>query len=291
MIEKHEFGRTGHLSTRVIFGAAALGHVTQADADRALETLLRYGINHIDTAASYGDAELRIGPWMKEHRADFFVATKTTERTYDKAKAEIHRSLERLQVSQIDLLQLHALVDPQEWQTAMGPRGALEAALEARDAGLVRFLGVTGHGTSVAAMHLRSLQRFNFDSVLLPYNYAMMQNARYAADFETLISLCESRGVAVQTIKGITRGPWAEGAPRTSATWYEPLQDQADIDLAVNWVLRRREFFLNSAGDINLLPRTLDAAEKFFARSSETQAAIAESDFAMQQLELTPLFV
>ncbi|PMP83872.1 MAG: aldo/keto reductase, partial [Roseiflexus castenholzii] len=186
MIPTAPFGRTGHHSTRAIFGAAALSRVSQEDADRTLDLLLQYGVNHIDTAASYGDSELRIGPWMREHRARFFLATKTGERTYQRARDEIRRSLERLRVDQIDLIQLHNLVDPQEWEQALGPGGALEAAIEARDLGLVRFIGVTGHGVTVAAQHRRALERFPFDSVLLPYSYILMQNPQYAADFEAL---------------------------------------------------------------------------------------------------------
>ena len=230
MIRKQIFGRTGHESTVTIFGAAALGRVSQAEADRTLDVLLEYGINHIDTAASYGDAELRIGPWMPRHRQNFFLATKTGERTYAEAKKEIHRSLERLQVDQLDLIQLHNLVHPDDWDVAMGPGGALEAIVEARAEGLVRFLGVTGHGLTVAAMHRRSLEQFDFDSVLLPYNYVLMQNAKYAGDFEQLMALCRERNVAVQTIKAITRGPWGS-MERTSNTWYQPLTNQEDITL------------------------------------------------------------
>lgn len=262
MIEKIPFGRTGHLSARTLFGAAALSQVTQAEADQTLEILLQYGVNHIDTAASYGDAELRIGPWMAQYRSHFFLATKTGERTYQEARDEIHRSLERLQVDQVDLLQLHNLVDPQEWETAMGPGGALEAAVEAREQGLVRFIGVTGHGTTVAAMHRKALERFDFDSVLLPYSYPMMQNAQYAADFESLLALCRERNVAVQTIKSITRGPWGD-KPRNRSTWYEPLEDQREIDQAVHWVLSRPGLFLNTVGDIHLLAKVLDAADRF----------------------------
>jgi len=288
MINKHAFGRTGHLSSRAIFGAAAFGNVTQNQADRSMETLLQFGVNHIDTAASYGDSELRLAPWMKNHREDFFLATKTTERTYQKSKDEIHLSLERLQVAQLDLIQLHALHDADEWQTAMGDGGALDAAVEARENGLVRFIGVTGHGTTIAAMHQRSLERFDFDSVLLPYNFAMMQNPQYARDFKDLIALCQSRQVAVQTIKGITRGPWNDG-PKTSATWYEPLENQSDIDLAVRYVLRRPGFFLNTAGDIDLLPKTLEAAARFFAEP-ENEIQNEEMQTALLQLGLTPLF-
>jgi aryl-alcohol dehydrogenase-like predicted oxidoreductase len=284
MIEKARFGRTGHMSTRTLFGAAALGGVTQAEADQTLQILLQYGVNHIDTAASYGDAELRIGPWMKEHRQDFFLATKTEKRTYQEAKEELHRSLERLRVDSVDLWQMHILVDPAEWETAMGPGGALEAFVEAREQGLVRFLGVTGHGTTTAAIHLRSLQRFPFDSVLLPYNYPMMQNAQYAAEFETLRAYCQEHDVVVQTIKSLTRGPWGE-KQRTYATWYEPLTGQADIDTAVHYVLSQPDLFLNTVGDIHLLPKVLDAASRF----RPTEQATIENELA--QLDLEPLFV
>jgi len=262
MIEKLEFGRTGHLSTRVIFGAAAVGSVSQEEADRALDVLLEYGINHIDTAASYGEAELRIGPWMERYRKEFFLATKTGERTFQGAWEELQRSLERMRVEYVDLWQLHFLVDPQEWEVAMGPGGALEAFIQARDEGLVRFLGVTAHGWTAPRMLLRSLERFDFDSVLLPYNYVVMQNPAYAADFEELMRVCRERNVAVQTIKSIARGPWGDKT-RTRYTWYEPLEGQADIDLAVHWVLGRAGIFLNSAGDVNLLPKVLDAAARF----------------------------
>jgi aryl-alcohol dehydrogenase-like predicted oxidoreductase len=283
MIRKQPFGRTGHMSTVTLFGAAALGRVSQAEADRTMETLIEYGVNHIDTAASYGDAELRLGPWMEKQRKDFFLATKTGERTYDKAKAEIHRSLERLRTDQIDLIQLHNLGHPDEWDTAMGPGGALEAAVEAREQGLVRFIGVTGHGIHIAAMHYRSLQRFDFDSVLLPYNYPIMQNETYAQDFERLVKLCQERNVAVQTIKGITRGPWAT-TERTRSTWYQPLEDQKDIDVAVHWVIGREGIFLDTAGDIHLLPKILDAASRFEKRPSDAEIAAVASELHMSSL-------
>lgn len=286
MIPRSLFGRTGHDSTRTIFGAAALGNVTQAEADRTLDVLLEYGINHIDTAASYGESELRIGPWMAQHRQHFFLATKTLQRTYRKARDEFHRSLERLRVTQVDLLQLHYLVDPQEWEIAMGPGGALEAAIEAREQGLVRFIGVTGHDVSVAAMHKRSLERFDFDSVLLPYNYVMMQNRQYAADFETLVAMCRQRNLAVQTIKSITRRPWASSHGHHANTWYEPLTEQADIDQAVHWVLGREGVFLNTLGDIHILPNVLDAANRFERCPSDaTMQALAA------KMDMAPLFV
>ncbi len=184
--------------------------MTQAEADSTLDVLLQYSVNHIDVARNYGDAELRVGPWMKQHRKDFFLATKTQERTYARAKEQIHESLERLQTDHVDLLQLHFLVDPAEWEVAMGPGGALEAAIEAREQGLVRFIGVTGHEIVAPAMHLRNLVRFDFDTVLLPYNYLLMQNERYAADFEAVMKLCAERNVAVQTIKGLARRLWGD---------------------------------------------------------------------------------
>ena len=272
MIAKHPFGNTGHLSTRTLFGAAALSSVSQAEADRTLEVLLEYGVNHIDTAASYGEAELRIGPWMPQYRKQFFLATKTGKRTYREAKEEFHRSLERLQVDSVDLLQLHHLIDPKESEVAMGPGGALEAAIEAREKGLVRFIGVTGHELVAPAMHRQKLEQFPFDSVLLPYNYLMMQNPSYAADFEVLFALCQQRNVAVQTIKSLLRGPWGD-KPKIRATWYEPLEDQADIDLAVHWVLSRPGVFLNTIGDIHLLPKVLDAASRFRTAPSESDIA------------------
>lgn len=284
MIATQPFGRTGHISTRVIFGAAALSSVSQDDADRTLEVLLKYGINHIDTAASYGDSELRIGPWMAQHRSQFFLATKTGERSYAKARDEIRRSLERLRVDQIDLIQLHNLVDDAEWETAMGPGGALEAAVEAREQGLVRFIGVTGHGVPVAAQHKRSLERFDFSSVLLPYSYILVQNPQYAADFEALAALCGQRDVAMQTIKSITRAPWGE-RPENAPTWYAPLTEQADIDLAVHWVLGNPQTFLNTAGDITLLPRILDAASRF-----EQRPSVLAMDALLAEREMAPLF-
>lgn len=285
MIPKQPFGRTGHQSTRIIFGGAALSTVSQDQANRVLELLQQYGINHIDTAANYGDSELRIGPWMDRHRQDFFLATKTQERTYQAARDQIHRSLERLHTDQVDLLQLHYLVKPDEWEVAMGPGGVLEAAIEAREQGLIRFIGVTGHDVPIAQMHMRSLERFDFDSVLLPYAYVLMQHQQYAADFEALLAMCQARNVAVQTIKSISRGPWGDKT-KNRQTWYEPLEEQAAIDRAVHWVLGRPSIFLNTVGDIDLLPRVLDAADRF-----QTPPAEAELQTDLASLEMTPLFV
>lgn len=284
-IEKLPFGRTGHVSTRILFGAAALGSVDQSTADRTLEVLQRHGVNHIDTAASYGDAELRVAPWLKRHRRDFFLATKTGQRTAREGREELHRSLDRLGVDHVDLWQLHNLADPIEWDTALSPGGVIEAAVEARQEGLVRFIGVTGHGAQIAANHRRSLERFDFDSVLLPYNYLTMQLPYYAENFDALVATCEQRQVAVQTIKSIAVRPW-RGRQRNHTTWYEPLESQADIDLAVWWVLGRRGVFLNTVSDVDLLPMVLDAAGRFESRPG---------DEAMQDLvrrgAQEPLFV
>src|SRR3954467_7871616 len=285
MIERAPFGGTGHDSSRAIFGAAALGKVSKGDADRALELLFEHGVNHIDVAASYGDAELRVASWLKRQPGTFFVASKTGERTYRGAREEIRRSLDRLGVERIDSIQLHNLSDVIEWETALGPNGALEAAIEAREEGLVRFIGVTGHGLSVPEMHSRSLERFPFDSVLAPYNYVQMRDPRYAETFEALAAVCAERRVALQTIKSLALRRW-EGRPKSAATWYEPLREQADIDLAVHWVLGRPEAFLLTTGDVETLPRLLDAAERYEQRpSDEEMAALAD------RRDVTPLFV
>ena len=285
MIPVLPFGRTGHESTRLIFGAAAIGNVSQEEADQTMELIRRHGINHIDTAASYGDAELRLGPWMELYRDEFFLATKTGERTRAEAYNQIQTSLERLRTDRIDLIQLHNLVAEDEWRTAFSAGGAVEGVIEAKEDGLVRFIGVTGHGVTVAAQHLRSLQEYPFDSVLLPYNFAMSRNMRYMSDFEALAALCAERGVAVQTIKAITRGPWGDRNP-TANTWYEPLTDQQPIDIAVSWVLGRNEVFLNTVGDIHILPQVIDAAERYEQRPSDAQMTDLETAFG-----LTPLFV
>ena len=269
-IEKLEFGRTGHASTRTLFGAAALAHVDQSTADRTVEVLQKYGVNHIDTAASYGDSELRIAPWLKRHRNDFFLATKTGRREAKEAREELHRSLDRLGVDHVDLWQLHNLADPIEWDNALSPGGVLEAAIEAREQGLVRFVGVTGHGAQIAANHRRSLERYDFDSVLLPYNYLTMQLPYYAENFDALTATCRERNVAIQTIKSIALRPW-RGRERTHTTWYEPLESQGDIDLAVWWVLGRPGVFMNTVGDVDLLPKVLDAASRFDNRPSDRE--------------------
>jgi aryl-alcohol dehydrogenase-like predicted oxidoreductase len=290
VIETAPFGRTGHASTRILFGAAAVAAMQQDRADRVLELLLEFGIDHLDTAASYGDSELRLAPWLRAHPGRFFVASKTGERDGKAAAASIRRSLERLGIDRLDLIQLHNLTDEAGWQRALGPGGALEACIDARSEGLVRFIGVTGHGTQAPAMHLRSLERFDFDAVLAPYSYLMMQQPDYAADFERLASRCRETGVALQTIKSVARRRWPEGATGRRFSWYEPLRDPQAIRRAVHYVLARPGVFLNSSSDATLLRAILEAARDYdAARDGEPGVDALAADatgFAME-----PLFV
>jgi aryl-alcohol dehydrogenase-like predicted oxidoreductase len=257
-VPRRPFGRTGHESSRVIFGAAALSTMRQDRADELLPILDEFGVNHLDTAPSYGDSELRLAPWLTTRRADFFLATKTDERTGSGARSQLERSLERLGVDQVDLVQLHNLVEPDEWEVAHSPAGAVDALVRARDEGLTRFIGVTGHGLRIAAMHLRSLERFDFDSVLLPFNYSLLDIEEYHRDVDQLRSLCTDRGVAVQTIKAVARRRWASDGPHHS--WYEPLTEAGAIARAVGWVLSEPDVFLNTSSDAALLRTILDAA-------------------------------
>ncbi len=231
MIDKIEFGRTGHMSTRVVFGAASLSSVSQKVADQTLEVLLRYGVNHIDTAAGYGDAELRIAPWLKREPGRFFLATKGDRRDEKGAREGILRSLDRLGVDHVDLWQIHSIADPIEWDQALSPEGALDAALTAREEGLIKWIGITGHGTQIAATLRRSLERFDFDSVLLPCNYITMQNSYYRENFEALVKTCRERRIAVQTIKSIAHRPWMERDHTRAAGQIRMAEVKAAVDV------------------------------------------------------------
>jgi len=284
VIERMRFGRTGHLSSRVIFGAAALGRMRQERADELLDVLSEFGVNHIDTAAMYGDSELRLAPWMATRRADFFLATKTLDRTGDAARRSLERSLDRLGVDSVDLIQLHNLVEPDEWDTAFSSGGAVDALARAKDEGLARFIGVTGHGLRIAATHVRSLERFDFDSVLLPYNFSLMQHDAYRRDFERVLELARERDVAIQTIKSVARRRWMnEDDPHFS--WYEPLQDHGAIDRAVRFVLSEPDLFLNSSSDGRLLRPTLESADALGAKPSD-----GEMQADLDAFQITPLF-
>ena len=284
MIARKIFGRTGHHSSRTLFGAVALSGLTPEESARTLEILLKYGVNHIDTATDYGDSELQLAPWMEDHRDKFFLATKTGKRTYQEARDELYRSLERLQVVSVDLWQMHNLVNPDQWETAMGSGGALQAFIEAKEMGLARFIGVTGHGLAAPRMHLRSLDVCEFDSVLLPYNYVLMQNSQYAADFQKLAERCVESKTGVQTIKAITKSP-LDRKPQKYAVWYDPLDTDEGIEHAVHWVLGNPDVFLNTAGDIRLLEKILAAAQRFSTRPSDE---LMQSD--LEKYGITALF-
>lgn len=287
MIPTQPFGRTGHDSTRLIFGAAALGGMRQEKADSTLDLIMNAGINHIDTAASYGDSELRLADFLQSHRNDVFLATKTGDRDADGARASIERSLERMQIDQVDLIQFHNLAQDADWETAMGENGALSAALRAQEEGLVKFVGVTGHGTRIAEMHLKSLAHYDFASVLLPYNYHSLQDDQYREEFESLCNLCQEKGVAVQTIKSIARRRWRDEDDSPRFSWYEPFRDDDVITRAVHFVLQREQLFLNTTSDATLLPKIIAAAEAYNdGVSDELDTQVAQDAAAAE-----PLFI
>ena len=285
-IEQAPFGSTGHHSSRALFGAAALGAMSQERADRTLDLISHFGVNHIDVAASYGEAELRLAPWLARHRSEVFLATKTGHRTAVKARAQLHASLERMQVEQIDMIQLHNLTQEDDWQTAMCEGGALEALVEAKEQGLVRFIGVTGHGTYAPAMHIKSLETYAFDSILVPYSFVMMTNPQYAADFEALYELCTARGVAMQTIKSIAARRWNDDDPERRLSWYRPLKDSGAVQRAVDFVLARPGLFLNTSSDATLLEMMLQVAA---APRQEVDVEALQKDVIEHGIE--PLFV
>jgi len=285
VIERQQFGRTGHASSRVIFGAAALSSIDQETADTLLPLLDRFGINHLDTAASYGEAELRLAPWLATRRDDFFLATKTGERTGDGARRELERSLGLLGVDSVDLIQLHNLVEPDEWETAHGPGGAVAALSRARDEGLVKAIGVTGHGLRIPRMHLAGLERFDFDSVLFPYNFKLRQIEEYRRDTDELIEFCRGHQVAMQTIKSIARRRWPEPRPPERRSWYQPLEDLAALSRAIHHVLAQPGLFVNSSSDYRLLHDVLRAADRDLEPPT-----IAELEGDAELLEMAPLF-
>ena len=283
MIEKIPFGKTGHHSSRAIFGSVSIGRASQSEADRALDLLWEFGVNHIDTAPKYGEAERRLGPWMKNYRDQFFLATKTNERSYRDAKDQFQRSLERLQVDSVDLLQFHNLTDVVEREIILGPDGAIEFLIEAKEKGLTKYIGITGHGLYAPKFHRQTLERFAFDTVLLPCNYLLMREPSYANEFQKLLSYCQKRQIAVQTIKSIARGYWGNKKWNRS-TWYEPLTNEDAITKNVHWVLGIPGIFLNTVGDLQELPKVLKAADIYEERPPDEEMNRLVEEMKMQTL-------
>lgn len=261
-MEKRRFGRTGHMSTVAIFGAAAFWEISQADADKVMEQVIEAGVNHIDIAPSYGQAEERVGPWMPRERGRFFLGCKTTERTKQGAWDEMQQSLKRLQTESFDLYQCHAVTTMEELDAVTMKGGALEAFVEARQRGLVKFIGITGHGTDAPKIYLEALRRFDFDSVLFPLNFAQMANPEYRKNAEELIAVCKAKDVGTMVIKSITKGPWGEKR-HTATTWYEPFEQMDEIQRAVNFALSFQVTGLCTAGDTRILSLVLQACENF----------------------------
>jgi len=256
-------GRLGHMSSVLIYGGAALADVSQDDADRSIEMALEAGINHIDTAADYGESELRLGPWMPRIREQIFLATKTGDREAGAAYDSLRRSLERLQTDHVDLIQLHAVGSVEELDSVTLSGGALEGVIRARDEGLARGIGITGHGPGVAAVHLEACRRFPFDTVLTPYNFVLARDARFRSGFDALVEFATASDIGLMVIKSIARNNWRADGPRPYDTWYEPLDEQASVDAAVRFALGRSEITgLATAGDVRLLPLMIEAERR-----------------------------
>ncbi len=280
-MEMRRLGRLGHQSSVLIYGAAALGEVSQDVADRSIQEALDGGINHFDVAASYGDAELRLGPWMPQIRDRIFLATKTGQRGRDAAWQEINASLERLQTDRVDLIQLHAVGDLAELDAATGPDGALEAAVRAQSEGLVGAVGITGHGRDAAATHREALRRYPFATVLTPLNPVLWRDEQFRADYTALVEEVRQQDAGLMTIKTVSRRNWPDGADHSHTTWYEPYHDQTRITATVSWVLSHEEVTgIATAGDVRLLGMTLEA-ERNRIPVAEVEAQLAgDADYA-----------
>ena len=262
-MEHRRLGKIDRENSVLIFGGAALGEVTEDAADQAMSQALEAGVDHFDTAADYGDSELHYGRWMDEIREHIFLSTKTGDREKDAAKRSIHNSLERLRVDSVDLIQLHAVGDIEDLDRATGNGGALEAAIEARDEGLVGAIGITGHGHEAPATHLEALGRYPFDTVLTPWNYILSTDEKYRRDFEALVEEIIRQDAGLMIIKSISRRNWPEGNPQENqrrSTWYEPFEEQEYIDASVSFVLARSEVTgIAMAGDVGLVPNMIEA--------------------------------
>ena len=282
-MEKRRFGRTGHQSTVAIFGAAAFWQIEQKEADRVMEMVIEAGINHIDIAPSYGQAELRVGPWMKTERKRFFLGCKTTERTKEGAWREMHESLERLHTVSFDLYQCHAVTTFDELDAIFAKGGAIEAMVAAREQGLTKYIGITGHGVDAPKIYLEALRRFDFDSVLFPINFVQMAMPEYRSTTEKLISTCKAKDVGTMIIKSITKGPWGD-KPKTATTWYEPFNKMDEIQRGVNFVLSYDVTGVCTAGDINILPMVIQACENFTPLNEQEKEDMIKSGSQFEAL-------
>jgi aryl-alcohol dehydrogenase-like predicted oxidoreductase len=282
-MQTRRFGRTDHMSTIVIFGAFAVGPVSQKEADAAMELVLEHGVNHIDVAPSYHDAELRLGPWLEKHRDRFFLGCKTQLRGRDEARAELHRSLERLRVDSFDLYQLHAVTTMDELDQCFAPGGSMEALLEARDEGLTRYVGITSHGLQAPAVEMAALERFDFDSLLFALNFILWSDAGYRRDATALLQMAAERDVGTMVIKALARGPWGDHKPRYH-TWYEPFDDASHVERALRFTLSQPVTGAISAGDARLLPIILDAAECFQPMDDAEQQELLSTAVAYEPL-------
>jgi len=272
-MEKRRLGRTGHMSTIVTFGGAALSTASQEEADAAIELVLSHGVNHIDVAPTYGDAESRLRPWMKKYRDRFFLACKTGKRTKKEATEDLHRSLERLGVTYFDLYQLHGLDDLKELDIALGRGGAVEAILEAQDEGLVKHIGITSHRIPTI---LEALKRFDFDTVLFPLNYVLRRLRHPENDYEPLLKIAREKDVGTIVMKAFAKQPW-QTEEHKYQTWYEPFDTQLEIDMSLWFALSQKVATAASAGDIRLVPKILSAAERDRELSLEEQERLIES--------------
>lgn len=284
-METRRFGRTGHMSTVAIFGAAALSGSSQEEADRAMEQIIEAGVNHIDVARSYGEAELRIGPWMPRERGRFFLGSKTTERTREGAWKELQETLQRLQTERLDLYQCHAVTTMEELDKLTMKGGALETLVQARDEGLTKYLGITGHGVDAPKIYLEALRRFDFDSVLFPLNFVQMRNPEYRKFAEELIAVCKAKDVGTMIIKHVTKGPWGNKS-HTATTWYEPFDKMDEIQKGVNFALSYEVTGICTPGDTRILPLVLKACENFTRLNTDELEEMIKSG---EQYE--PLFV
>lgn len=284
-MEQRRFGRTEHMSTVAIFGAAALGQVNETDARQALEWILEAGVNHIDIAPSYGKAEDLLGPILPPVRDRFFLGCKTMERTRAGAADELRASLRRLGTDRFDLYQIHAVTSMEELDQTTGKGGALEAILEAREQGLVRHIGITGHGALAPKIFLEALNRFDFDTVLFPLNYTQYAIPDYRQNSQNLLAVCRKRDVGVMAIKSITRAPWGT-REQTHHTWYEPFTEPEKIQAAINFTLSQDVTGICTAGDLRVLPDVLKACRQFRPLTAEEQEEMVASGKNME-----PLFI